>query len=442
MALFRTGRRRALAAALTTLLLSAVSLSTLQGAAAAPRLVGVQALPTVQVNGVVWTQAVNGDIVYAGGEFTSARPAGAPAGTSETPRWNLLAYRLSTGELIQGFDPHLNGEVRGVAVSPDGKRVYAVGRFTQVNGRAHSRIIALDPATGNRFTGFKASLGATGYAVSATSTTVYVGGAFVTANGAKRTRAAAFSVVNGALTAFAPAVQDNAVRALVLSPDQKRIVLGGSFSAVNGDRRPGRGMVSIDTKTGKVQYRWLVNDVVRNGAEADGTEHSAIYSLVSDGSFVYGSGYQYKAGKTGKLEGVFKARWSDGAISWLEDCHGDTYSVALLDGVVYTAGHAHDCSTVAGGWAEASPQDIRRAIAFTRVATGELASTTMRRYTDFGGQPAPSLYDWFPAISAGTYTGMSQGPWHVTSGGGYLVYGGEFTRVGGVGQQGLVRFKL
>lgn len=41
-------------------------------------------LPTVQVDGVVWSQAVVGNTVYAGGSFTSARPAGAAPGTNLT----------------------------------------------------------------------------------------------------------------------------------------------------------------------------------------------------------------------------------------------------------------------------------------------------------------------------------------------------------------------
>ena len=46
-------------------------------------------LPTVQINGVVWTQVVVGDRVFAAGEFTRARPAGAAPGTRERRRWNL-----------------------------------------------------------------------------------------------------------------------------------------------------------------------------------------------------------------------------------------------------------------------------------------------------------------------------------------------------------------
>jgi len=45
--------------------------------------VSADALPTVQVNGVVWAQVVVGNRVSATGNFSQARPAGAASGTSE-----------------------------------------------------------------------------------------------------------------------------------------------------------------------------------------------------------------------------------------------------------------------------------------------------------------------------------------------------------------------
>src|SRR3954468_20964313 len=70
-------------------------------------------LPTVQIaSGIVWSQAVVGDIVYVGGLFENARPAGAAPGQNLTPRKNLLAYNIKTGELITSFAPKLNGQIK------------------------------------------------------------------------------------------------------------------------------------------------------------------------------------------------------------------------------------------------------------------------------------------------------------------------------------------
>ena len=51
-------------------------------------------LPTVQVNGVVWSQLVVGNRAYVTGNFSTARPAGAAPGTNEVSRRYLLAYDL------------------------------------------------------------------------------------------------------------------------------------------------------------------------------------------------------------------------------------------------------------------------------------------------------------------------------------------------------------
>ena len=64
------------------------------------------------------------------------------------------------------------------------------------------------------------------------------------------------------------------------------------------------------------------------------------------------------------------------------------------------------------------------------------------RYGNFGGQPAPSLLVWFPKIEAGTYTGQGQAAWSVAATDRYVVLAGEFPRVDGKPQQGLVRFAV
>ena len=71
--------------------------------------VTADALQTVQVNGVVWTQLVVGNTVYVGGRFSTARPAGAAPGASTVRRANLLAFDIRSGKLITSFAPTTNG---------------------------------------------------------------------------------------------------------------------------------------------------------------------------------------------------------------------------------------------------------------------------------------------------------------------------------------------
>jgi PKD repeat protein len=394
---------------------------------ATPVTVTADPLPTVQINGVVWSQVVVGNTVYVGGEFTKARPAGAPAGTNETTRNNLLAYDIRTGELIQSFAPDLNGQVRAVVASPDGSRVYVGGSFTKANGQTRYRIAAYNTATGALDPSFKPAFASQVKAIAVSNSTVYAGGIFDAVGSQPRTRLAAVTRSNGALLPWAPAA-DAAVNALVLSPSGTKVIAGGSFATLGGPVNAGgqvaQGIGAIDASTGQA-VPFAAGRVVNNTGST-----AAVLSLSVDADTVYGSGYTY--GK-GNLEGVVAAHPETGAVRWIEDCRGDSYSVWASGTVAYVAGHPHVCSNI-GGWPQEEPWTFYRGIAFSKAATGKVGAGS------FTGQPAPSLLNWFPTIDAGTYTGQTQGPWSVAGNSQYVVYGGEFPRVNGVAQQGLVRF--
>jgi large repetitive protein len=391
-------------------------------------------LPTVQVNGVVWDQEIVGNTVFAVGEFTSARPAGAAPGVSETPRSNILAYDIRTGALITSFAPTVNRQIKTVTASPDRSRVYIGGQFTSVNGVSRFRIAALDPTTGALITGFNAIVDYTVNALVATATTVYAAGAFGFAGpgaAVARPRLAAFSATNGALLTWAPSANAE-VRAAVLSPDGSRLFVGGSFTAINGS--DAYGLAAIDAANGAL-VPWAANNVVR-----DAGSDAAILSLASDGTSIYGSGYHFGGG--GNLEGAFSADPDTGDVHWIEDCHGDTYSVAPVNGYLYTASHAHYCGNL-GGFPQSDPwsTNLRHALSFTASGKGSLRRDPLGYY-NWEGTRGPSLVHWFPEWQVGTYTGQNQAVWSVAGNGQYVVYGGEFLRVNNVPQQGLVRFAV
>ncbi|MHA7143238.1 PKD domain-containing protein [Arthrobacter sp. TmT3-37] len=401
--------------------------------AANPPTVSADPLPTVQVNGVVWQQVIIGNTVYAAGNFTTARPAGAAAGTNTVSRNHILAYDIRTGALIQSFAPSLNAQARSIAASPDGSRIYVGGAFTAVNGAPASRIAALDPTTGAVINSFKPAPNSRVDAIVATADAVYLGGWFSAVGSTSRPRLAAVDAGTGALRSWNPQAAGGDVWAMVLSPDRTKLVVGGSFTTLNGSANPGYGLAAIDATSGALRP-WAVNDLVRNGG-AD----AAITSLSTDGTNVYGTGYVFGAG--GNLEGTFSANWSDGSVKWVEDCHGDSYGVSPIGETIYTVGHAHYCGNI-GGFPESNPRDWQRAIAFSRSTTGTVKRNSVGRYFNFEGNPAPSLLTWFPRLTAGTFTGQGQAAWTVTGTSDYVVLGGEFPRVNGVGQQGLVRFAV
>lgn len=386
--------------------------------------VTADALPTVQVNGIVWTQVVVGNTVYAGGQFGTARPAGSAPGRNTVRRTNLLAYDVRTGKLITAFAPVVNGAVRTLAVSPDKRTLYLGGAFTAVNGKKRARFAALVVGSG-ALRPLAPSFDNQVRAIVATSSTVYVGGTFGKVGKSKRSRLAAVSAMTGKARSWKPTANGD-VFALTLTPDRRSLVAGGSFSKVG--RSSACGMSRLSLSGGAVQS-WPINSVVRNCG--DGT---AILSLTADRYRVYGSGYNYR-GK-GNYEGVFAATGA-GRLSWLQDCRGDTYDVAVTASRVYSVGHAHNCANI-GGFPETKPRANYRALAATINATGTVGSS-VGGFKYYKGKPSPSLVNWFPNLTPGTVTGQTQAAWSVEAVGPYVVLGGEFTAVNGVPQQGLVR---
>lgn len=401
-----------------------------------PETVSADALPTVQIDGVVWAQVIVGNTVYVGGNFQTARPAGSAPGVNTVNRPYILAYDITTGVMINSFAPNLNGQVLALAASPDGTRIYATGDFTTANGLNRYRLAAFNAANGAVLTNFTPGLDYRGKAIVATADTVYVGGAFNATSTYTRTKLAAFSAANGVVKPWAPAVSGggNQVAALALTPDGSKIIVGGNFTSLAGSSALGLG--AVDAVTG-ARVPWAAGDVVK-----DAGVKSSITTLVASGNTIYGGGYVTGAEAglpKGNLEGQFAADASTGAIRWINSCHGDTYSVTVQPGIAYSVGHAHDCRSI-GGFPQTNPWTYKRAIALVDAPVGVNQKNIIDGYFDWAGTPAPGLLNWFPDIEAGTFTGQSQGAWSIASNSDYVVIGGEFPTVNGTAQQGLARF--
>lgn len=398
-------------------------------------------LPTVQIdNGYVWAQVTVGNIVYAGGSFSNARAALAAPGTSLTPRSNILAYDITTGEL-QPFAPSVNGVIKAVAASPDGSRIYIGGSFTQVNGTARYNFAALDAQTGQLIAGFSPAVGGAGvYGIAASADTVYVAGNFTQANATARKNFAAFATSNGALRDWAP-TSDQQVDALIMEPGGQHVIAGGRFYLVNDAVQ--RGLVALDPSTGGIDTAWAAPNTVKNGAALSSSYagKTGIFALSADATGVYGTGWVYANAASGNLEGAFAAEAGTGAIRWVADCHGDNYGVYSTGKVVYTTSHTHACETV-NLWPEQSTRTWRYMLAFTATAEGTLTRslTAGTTYADWNGTPSPSAYAVTPDYTVGTTSGLGQAGLSITGSGDYVAVAGEFTSVNNKMFQGIVRF--
>ncbi|HYT09961.1 MAG TPA: LamG-like jellyroll fold domain-containing protein [Mycobacteriales bacterium] len=396
-----------------------------------PETVSADALPTWQINGVAWSQTVVGNTVYVVGSFSKARPPGTAAGDpAEVARSNILAYDITTGNLITSFDHSLNAQGLQVVGAPDGSRIYVGGDFTTVDGQVRNHVAAFDTASGALLSTFRPSVSSRVRALAVTGTTVYVGGNFFNANGSARTRLAAFDAATGALKPWAPTADDNEVWTMAVAPSGTRVIIGGRFTTLNHETWVGIG--AVDATTG-VTAPWSSRPI----PTPSGGNYSYPYDFFIDNGVLYAAA----DGEGGHwFDGRFAANPENGDLIWLDNCYGASYGVFATGGVLYSVSHAHDCTSL-GAFPDTSPTIWHRALATTTYPTG-LDQAPPGSNSNYTGQPVPTLLHWFPSLAAGTYTGQGQAAWTVRGNSRYVVLGGEFPRVNGVAQQGLTRFAI
>lgn len=400
-------------------------------------------LPTVQIDsGIVWAQVINGDTVYAGGSFSAARPADAAPGQNLMPRSNLLAYDINTG-VATDFAPQINGTIRSLAVSPDGKRLYVGGSFTKVGDKTRYNVAAFNTATGALLESFRPAVGgAYVNAIVATGNTVYFGGLIGAGAGVTRKNLVAFDT-GGALLGWAPTT-DLQVDSMVVNPSGTKIIAAGRFETVNG--ATSRGLAALDPVSGAL-VPWEIVNTVRNGrATGSGAGKAGISQITTDQTgAVYGTGWVYADTSVGNLEGLFAADGDTGRTRWIADCHGDHYGIYSDGTNVYSTSHEHDCQTAGGlPQGDGAPGNMRNATVYTAAAKGTLSRSPYVNsiYADWSGYPAPAAVNWFPDWATGTASGMGQAGWTVTGNDKYVLFGGEALFVNSKRAQGIARFAM
>jgi len=424
--------------------LTSTALADTKPASGTVATVSADPLPTVQINGIVWDQVLVGNKVYAVGSFSTARPAGAAPGTNTVTRQNILAYDITTGVLDTSFVHSLTGapDTRAgqtVAASPDGTRLYVGGSFTAVDGQARSHFAAFDLTSNKLLPGFSGT-DRTVWAIAATNSRVYIGGQFSQAAGQPRASLAAY-LSNGALdTAWRADVTGKTgsyVRALVAAEPDGNLIIGGTFSKINGSTYYSTGAVKLTTgKTVKWASQSKKYAITMQAPEGVSAGSTAITSLSFAGKQAYFTAFTFIQGGV-KHPGTFEGRAaidpSNGKIIWANFCKGDSYDAVPIGDVLYSVSHAHNCSAI-GAFADTTPQ--------VNQPMRAMAETTKRSSHKKSGIYYSTLLNWFPRLNAGNVSGASQAAWSVVGNSQYIALGGEFTQANGVGQQGLVRYTV
>ena len=237
--------------------------------------------------------------------------------------------------------------VRALAVSPDKKTLYAGGYFGAVNGTPVSSLAAIDIATCTPKATFHPSVSATVRALAVTDDTVYVGGDFTAVGGSARARLRGGRRHRRRCKPF-PADVDEPGRAVAVTPDGNNVILGGDFFTVNGAElaRPGRRRLRRPAPSSRPTRRFIDDQLGGQGrstrtppASTPATRAPAAASSTAASRFDLTD---------------FNQRWRD-------TCLGATQAVQSYQDVLYSASHAHDCSSVGRVPRRAAPPPARRA---------------------------------------------------------------------------------
>ncbi|WP_405143633.1 hypothetical protein OG589_38930 [Sphaerisporangium sp. NBC_01403] len=301
------------------------------------------------LDGIVNAFALVGGTVVVGGAFSEVREAG---GSAKLPRSNLFAYDLATGKVDPRFAPRLNGPVNALAAGPDGS-VYAGGAFVTAGGAAGGALGAgrglarFSLADGSPVAGFSAPVrGGDVSALVLHSGRLYVGGDFT---GIGRTGRAALARLDAATGAVDPSFtvtpgggRGGSLKVYAMAATRDRLAVDGSFTTLDGLRRPQLGLIDIGAA------RPSVTDWHTEAYAADCKDVFPSYVRGLDFS---PDGQYFVIVTTGGAKGAKKL--CDSAARFETYSHGDTirptwvnftggdslYSVAVTGAAVYVGGH-------------------------------------------------------------------------------------------------------
>jgi hypothetical protein len=361
-------------------------------------------------NGIVYSLAVSGGIVYAGGDFTTV------GGQS---RVNIVALDTEVGTPTS-WAPHTNGPVYAIAIS--GSSVFLGGDFTTIGSNSRTKIGSVNSTTGAVISWMPFVNGSV-RSIAINGSSVCIGGIFTSVGGQTRNNIAGIDITNALVKDWNPNADDTV---FTLVNSSGTIYAGGAFTTIGGSAR--NRIAAIDGTTGTATS-WNPN--------ADGTVSSLTLngtSLLVGGSFLNIGGQARQ-----RIADIEIATGS--ATSWNPNACEFVTSMAVSSGVVYAGGGFLSIGGVNRNYLAALNLSTGRASDWNPNANNMVFALALNAgtlyaggsFTSMGGQArnriasvnasTGAVATWNPDADANVST--------LSLHGGVLYAGGSFTNIGG-----------
>ena len=299
----------------------------------------------IVLDGAVWKSVQFNDRIIVAGDFQQVETS---RGGPVVNRPNIFAYDVNTGDLIDDFNPAVNGAVFDVVVDESDNSLFLGGTFTQIDGQFRTRLAKLD-YFGNLDPTFRATASARVNTLVVGDGELYVGGTFATVNNQAHNQIAAVDTVFGRSVAdFNYQIRgvfgrdgSQSVRALDLTEDNRLFVahVGQEIVDNNGVGHDHVGVAVIDLDANRVENwntPWFAS-VRPRCSQGDGDLRIRDAELSPDESvFIVVEQGGYNCDKILSFD-------TDGGANtepnWVSAAFDSVFSVGVTNDTVYVGGH-------------------------------------------------------------------------------------------------------
>lgn len=329
---------------------------------------------TTEMNTRVQAISQVGNTVFTGGDFKNVVSRSGEV----VDQGYLAGFDLDTQELVRGFTPKFNGQIKAIEGLSNGKLAVG-GEFTEVNGEPAAGFVVLDPATGqidhtfdwkveNRLTSgtsvVKTIQEKNGY--------LYIGGSFTHVKGATSTNfayarnASRFDMKSGSVDWNWRPNFNGTVNGISAADDGSGVYAAGYFTTNGTDSQ--YKLAALDPTTGKKQKDWNWKLSYTNPLTEGKQGFQFDAQTAGDTVFTGGAEHIIAQYRTSDMSRISSSITKSGGDFQDISKNGDViYGACHCGDWVYEGGETHD-----GPWNENKNIDMIRLIGAFDAKTGQV----------------------------------------------------------------------